>query len=104
MYRCRAFCEWGSSFSVFFSLDLGSRRTQISKKIQKPKYLAEKKKKRKNPIRKSLGSGTLTRLQNFRVYLSQTAWTSDSEGIWGFRREPACMQMGQRRQQAAHRV
>ena len=43
---------------------------------------------------KGKGKGTAgthqTCVQNFRVYLSKTAWTSDSEGNWVLMLEPAC--------------
>ena len=45
-------------FGFFFAGHVGSLKTQISQKLQKPKYLA-KIKKTKNPIRKMLGRGTL---------------------------------------------
>ena len=31
-----------------------------------------------------------TRVQNFMVNLSKTAWALDYEGIWGYMLEPAC--------------
>ena len=79
----------GFYFLFFFAGNLGSLKTQISQKKQKPKYLA-KKKKTKNPIRKMLGRGTLNPFAKFQG-LSKTAWTLDSQGIWGFMLEPACM-------------
>ena len=33
-------------------------------------------------------------MQNFTVYVSKTAWTLDSEGIWGDKLEPACTPVG----------
>ena len=59
----------------------------------RPKYP----KKYKNPNiwqkkRKVNGSAGETQVCNFSgFYLSKTAWTSDSEGIWGDKLEPACM-------------
>ena len=56
------------------------------KKCKTPNIRPGKKKR----IRR-LGRGTLnTRVQNFRVHLSKTAWALESEGIWGFMLEPGC--------------
>ena len=52
----------------------------MSPKIQNPKYLALNKKK---AFVKGFAGKHYTRVQNFRVYLSKTAWTLDSEGTWG---------------------
>ena len=66
-------------FFFFFSLEMWDFfKTQISQKIQNPN-ICRKKRKRRNPFRKRLGRGTF----------SKTAWTLDSEGIWGFMLEPA---------------
>ena len=43
----------------------------------------EKRTKRENPLAIGLAGAHETRVQNVGVYLSKTAWTLDSEGVWG---------------------
>ena len=81
---------------------MGSLKTQISKKIQKPKYMAKKKKK----LRQRFGRGTfntcakvqgLSLKNGVDIGLSRNLGhrtlkefrTSDSQGIWGYMLEPA---------------
>ena len=71
-------------FVVFFAGNVGSLKTQISQKPERAKYLAKKKDKVKTQFVKGSARAHQTRLQNFRVYM-------DSEGIWGFMPEPACI-------------
>ena len=60
MCPCRAFYEW---VVLFFSLEnVGSLKTQISQKLQKPKHMAG------NKIVKAAGAHS-TRVQNLGVYL-----------------------------------
>ena len=68
----------GGVVFVFFAGN-ESLKTQISKKIQKLKYLVEKQENKKQALVKGSAGAHSTRVQNFRVHLSKTAWTLDSE-------------------------
>ena len=60
----------------------------------KKKIWRKKRKKAKTPFFVKGSAGVHeTRVQNFRVYLSKTAWTLNSEGIWGFIIEPSYTQV-----------
>ena len=76
MCPCQAFHEKKIAGNV------RSLKTQLSQKKAKTQISGRKKKK----CRKRLGRAGAheTRVQNFRAYLSKTAWTLDSEGIWGY--------------------
>ena len=83
----RTFDDFFFFFFFFFPLECGiPQDPNIQKKKQKPKYLAKKKKH----IRERLGRGNLNTCKISGSYLSTTAWTLDSEGIWGSMLEPAC--------------
>ena len=85
MCPCRAFYQWGL-FLFFFPLETWDPlRPNYSNKYKPPKHLAKT-----NNLKGSAGAH-LTRAQNFRVCLSKTVWTSDSEGNWGVMLEPACI-------------
>ena len=90
MCPCRAFYEWFCCF--FFAGDVGSLKTQISQKIQKPEYLAKNKKnKNKNTFAKGSAGAHYTLVQKIQGVISQTRRGHlDSEGIWGYVLEPAC--------------
>ena len=61
-------------------------RPKHPKKKTKTQISGEKKKH----IRERLGRGNLNTCKISGSYLSTTAWTLDSEGIWGSMLEPAC--------------
>ena len=84
--------EWLFFSSFFFVGNVGSLETQIY--ILKKKIWRKKRKKAKTPFFVKGSAGVHeTRVQNFRVYLSKTAWTLNSEGIWGFIIEPSYTQV-----------
>ena len=67
----------------------------MPKKNTKPQISGEKRGNKKNtPFLKDSAGGHKAPVQNFRVYLSKTAWTLEREGIWGFTLEPVCMFYG----------
>ena len=75
----------GGFLFAYFSLEIWDPLiSKYSKKYKTPNIWQKREKKWKNSIRKRLGRGTLNTCANFRVYLSRTAWTSDSEGIGGY--------------------
>ena len=81
MCPCRAFV-----FSFFFAGNVWSLKTQISPTIENPIIWQSITKKN---IRKLLGRAKINVCAKFQG-LSKTACILDSEGIWGYMREPAC--------------
>ena len=76
-----------TNFYVFFSPEMRGPLDPNIQKKQKHKYLAGK--KRKRSFYGSAGA-CKTRVLNFRVYLSTTAWTLDTKWIGGDKLVPAC--------------
>ena len=75
-------------FRFFFAGNVASLKTQISKQIRKPKYLAKNNKKQEQQKKKTLVRGSAgaheVRVQNFTVLISRKRRGHlDSEGIWG---------------------
>ena len=77
---------------LFFSLEMWDPlRPKYPKKYENPNTWRGE---NKNKTVKRLGRGTLNACAKFQsLYLSKTAWTLDSEGIWGYKLEPACVQL-----------
>ena len=67
------------------------RRPKYPKKDKNRNIWRKKNKPKPKNIRERLGRGTLNTCAKFQglAYLSKTAWTLDSEGIWGYMLEPA---------------
>ena len=82
-YCARVQCAPAEPFTnvccVLFSLEMWNPLRPKYKKQNKT--ISGEKKEEKN-IRKGSAGTHSTRVQNFRVYLSKTAWALDSEGIW----------------------
>ena len=92
MCPCRAFYERRLMFFVTFAGNVVSLKTQISQKMQKCKYLAEKKQNKKN-ICKRLDRGIVNTCAQFQG-LSLKNGVGIGHGIWGFMLEPALRTLG----------
>ena len=78
---------------VFFSLEMWDPlRPKYPQKYKSPNIWQKTKQKNKHWKRQGQIKHVLLKFQGH-TYLSKTAWTSDPEGVWGGKVEPACIQI-----------
>ena len=96
LFHTCSMCSRRAFYECFFGGRGGSLeiwdplRPKYPKIYKNPNIWRNKKQKQKKLFVKRSAGAPKTRVQFFRVYPSKTAWTLDSEGIWGFMLEPAC--------------
>ena len=71
---------------LYLSANLGYLNTQM---LNFPKYMDKRRKKEKPHWKKAWQGHIKHVVQFFEVYLPNTVWTLDSEGIWGIMLQPA---------------